>query len=94
MMYNKSMMGVFHEDESEPPNESNKVVEDKPPSTKGLLENTRRSLQSDGADRLSGRSVRSNSVGNGFDRKRAMVYILLAPGAKPHFGYHNDSLLH
>lgn len=85
-------MGVY--DEHPPSNKENtKLVEDKPPSEK-LLENTRRSLQPDGTDRLSSRSMHGDGIGNGTVSKRAMVYILLAPGAKPHFGYYNDTLLH
>ncbi len=94
IMYNvNETMGVYHED-SEPPNESGKVAEDKPPSTKRLLEDTRGSLQSGSADRLSGRSLHSDSVGNGISYKRSMAYILLAPGAKPHFGYRDNTLIH
>ena len=94
IVYNVSEM-MRESDEHPPKNkEDSPMGEDKPPSTKGLLEDTRRSLQSDGAGGLSSGSMHSDSVRNGTLCKRAMVYIHLAPGAKPNFRTYNDTFLY
>jgi hypothetical protein len=93
-MYNVSEM-MRESDEHPPKNkEDSPMGEDKPPSTKGLLEDTRRSLQSDGSSGLPSGSMFSNSVRNGTVNKWAMVYIHLAPGSKPNFRTYNDTFLH
>jgi hypothetical protein len=93
LMYNVDMMGVSDEHPAKN-KEDSAMGEDKPPSTKGLLEDTRRSLQSDGSSGLLGRSMFSNSVRNGTVNKWAMVYVHLAPGSKPNFRTYNDTFLH
>ena len=92
-MYNIDMMGVSDEHPAKH-KEDSPMCEDKPPSTKGLLEDTRRSLQFDGSSGLPSGSVFSNSVRNGTVNKWAMVYVHLAPGSKPNFRTYNDTFLH
>ena len=92
-MYNTDMMGVYHEDSEHPPGnkENTAMAEDKPPST---IKEDRKSVQSDGSGGLFDGSLCGNSVRNSISRRMQLVYIHLAPGCKPYFGYHNSTNLY